>query len=526
VNLQPILLAAQREALRRGKLERLLRDVFCVEKPSGLQVAITRAADGLPIGDALSDEETLRFFGCDRSKLGLERPLLVVIVAGIRSGKSLLSGIASVGRAMTAEMGHLKKHLIPKVRIVCPKAENALETFRHILGAIEDSPGMRSIIDGEPRFSPHPLLRLKRFDGRRVEISIGVADAGGLSMRSGNLAGFVLVEAALFGEAATGAAVNAEEILHAAETRLLPGGQGWIVSSPFGPQGLLYSLYTKHWGKPGHVIVVRAPTLAMNPHFSAALVAQIRLDAPDVASREYDAEWTDAEAAFLEGLLIDKADRKEPVDVPPHDGARYIATMDPATRGNAWTLVVARATQTDGERVARVEISMTHEWIGTKQKPLDPAVVFAELAELLAPYGVASVNCDAYGTDFIVANAKSAGLRLLQHSLTAEQKLDAYRAVSLLLRQARLELPPVPAVLRDLKAVRRRATAGTVAPHLPLTSDGRHCDFAPSVSLAVWLLAGHNFAADLAAAMRVINEAGGAEAFFGEDEDSIDEAAQ
>jgi hypothetical protein len=63
-----------------------------------------------------------------------------------------------------------------------------------------------------------------------------------------------------------------------------------------------------------------------------------------------------------------------------------------------------------------------------------------------------------------------------------------------------------------------------VAPHLPLTSDGRHCDFAPSVSLAVWLLSGSNFAADLAAAMREIAKAGGAEAFFEEDEE--DEAAE
>ena len=82
-------------------------------------------------------------------------------------------------------------------------------------------------------------------------------------MRSGWMAGFVLDEAALFGEASAGAAVNAEEIIQAAETRILPGGQGWVVSSPYGPTGLLYNLYTKHWGKPGRVLVVRAPTLAL-----------------------------------------------------------------------------------------------------------------------------------------------------------------------------------------------------------------------------------------------------------------------
>jgi hypothetical protein len=510
-----MLLGAELEVLRRGGLERTLRGVFGYD-PSNLQVAIARAADGKPIGDALDDDQIRKYFGCDRSKLGVSRPLLVVIVAGIRSGKSLLVSVASVVGAMTADASRLKPHLIPKVRIVCPKAENALETFRHILGAIQESPALRSRLHGEPRMSPHPALVLRRFDRRLVEISIGVADSGGLSMRSGNLAGFVLDEAALFGEASTGAAVNAEGILHAAETRLLPGGQGWVVSSPFGPQGLLYKLYSDHWGKPSHVLVVRAPTLEMNPHFSRELVEQIRRDSPDVASREYDAEWTDADTAFLEGLLVDAAARVDPVDRPPQAGSRYIATMDPATRGNGWTLGVFRATQAMGERIARVELSCTREWIGTKQRPLDPSAVFEEMRHVLEPYGISTINCDAYGTDFITANAKTAGFRLNQHSLTPQQKLDAGRSVGALLRQSRIELSPVPEVLRDLKAVRRKSTGGAVTIHLPLTSDGRHCDWWPTVSLGVWLLSGQNFANDMAAAMKNIDDAGGVEAFFGE----------
>ena len=136
---------------------------------------------------------------------------------------------------------------------------------------------------------------------------------------------------------------------------------------------------------------------------------------------------------------------------------------------------------------------------------------------MLAPYGVSTLNCDAYGTDFIVANAKSVGFRLNQHTLTPQQKLDAARAVGSLLRQSRLELAPLPELLRDLKAVRRKSTAGAVSIHLPTTSDGRHCDWWPTVSLGVWLLSGHSFAHDMAAAMNVIEEAGGAEAWLNDD---------
>jgi hypothetical protein len=511
-NPELVLLSAERECLRRGQLEQVLKYPFST-KASPLQTAILRAADGRPIGDCLTEEETIKFFGCEKSKLGLSVPLLVVIVAGVRSGKSLLVSVASVCRAMTADMSQLKKHTIPRVRIVCPKAENALETFRHILGAVEGSSGLRSCLFGEPKFSPHPSLTLLRLDGRRVQISVGAADSGGLSMRSGWLAGYVLDEAALFGESAAGAAVNAEEIIQAAETRLLPGGQGWVVSSPYGPTGLLYDLYTRHWGKPGRVLVCRASTLAMNPGFSRDLVEAVRLEKPDVAAREYDAEWVDADSAFFEGVLVDKAVRQE-LDVPPKEGSRYLAAMDAGTRGNAWTLVILRDTRERGDRIAKLEVSFAYEWVGSRSMPLDPADIFKQMKTKLDPYGIMTVNCDAYALDPLRSVAKSTGLRLNEHTFRGEQKTEVFRAVDALLRQGRLELPPVAAVTRDLKAVRRRATAGQILPHLPQTADGRHCDYASSISLGVWLLAGYSFSTELQHAMESLAEHGGPEEFF------------
>ena len=506
------LLSAERQCIAHGQLEGLFRYPFNT-LPSPLQTAVLRAADGRSIGNVLNDEETARFFGCEHSRIGRSCPLLVVIVAGIRSGKSLLAGMASVARAMTADMTQLKRHLIPKVRIVCPKAENAVETFRHILGALEESPALRSYLDGAPRWSPHPSLLLRRPDGRRVQISVGAADAGGLSMRSGWMAGFVLDEAALFGESSSGAAVNAEEILQAAETRVLPGGQGWIVSSPYGPTGLLYNLFTRHWGKPGRVLVVRAPTLAMNPGFSRDLVEAIRAEKPDVAAREYDAEWVDADSAFFEGVLVDKAARDD-LDIPPQEGSRYLAAMDAGTRGNAWTIVIARDTRERGDRIAKIEISYAFEWIGSRQKPLDPATVFLDMQPKLAEYGIKMVNCDAYAIDPLRSVAKSTGLSLNEHTFRGEQRLEVYRSVDALLRQERLELPPMPAVIRDMKAIRRRATSGQILPFLPLTADGRHCDFAPSISLAVWLLASHSFSHEMGAAMDRLAESDSVEAWF------------
>jgi hypothetical protein len=508
------LLSVEREILRRGRLEQVLEVAFGTE-PSSLQRAICRAADGLPVGDILTDEEIGLYFGCARSLVGTETPRLVVVIAGIRSGKSLIASMAQVTRAMTVDLTSLKPHIVPRIRIICPKSENAHQTFAHILGAIDESPGLRSCMAGDPKFSPYPQLHLARSDGRQIQISIGAADSGGLSMRSGWLAGFVLDEAALFGESSTGAAVNAEEILEAAETRLLPGAQGWIVSSPYGPTGLLYQLYASHWGRPGRVVVVRAPTLAMNPHFPPADLEAIRREKPDVAAREYDAEWIDADSAFYEGLLIDRAVRAEPGDVLPQDGSRYLAAMDAGMRGNAWTLVIARDVRDRYDQVAKIEISLAIEWVGSRQSPLDPGAVLENIKALVKPYGVVGVNCDHFAIDPLTSIASKLGVALNAYTFRGEEKVGVYRSVDALLRQGRLSLPNMPAVVRDLKGVRRRISAGRTVPFLPQTSDGRHCDFAPSLSLACWLLSGEDFARDLDLAMTNVREAGGPGAYFG-----------
>ncbi len=378
----------QRELLARGGLARTF-GITAGVLPSPLQTAILRAADGRPVGPELSDEEVERYFGCDRRLLGALRPSLVVIAAGVRGGKSLIASNAAVNSGMVADMASkMRPHQVARVVIVAPRLKNGIETFRHVVGCLETSPGLRSMLIDEPRWSPSPLLRLRRPDGRRVDIEIVAADEGGLSVRSGWLAGFVLDEAALFGESGSGAAVNAEAILHAAETRLLPGGQGWVISSPYGPRGLLWSLYNEHFGKPGRTLVVRAPTLALNPSFDREMIEAERRDRPDVAAREYDAEWIDADSAFYEGALIEACTRAEPLELPPQPGSRYLAAMDPATRGNAWTLTVARDRRTTSDAVADVEIALAREWIGSRSHPLDPGKVLEEIKGIIEPYGL------------------------------------------------------------------------------------------------------------------------------------------
>ena len=446
---------------------------------SALQRALVRAADGHPLGDGLTDAEVSRHFGCDRSMLGLVLPVLVVVIAGVRGGKSLLAACAAVKGCLAADLSRLKLHEVPRFAIVAPTVDNAQATFRLLTGGVLASPRLSRLVVGEPTTD---TLTLRRPDGRVVEIVVVAASRGAVTMRSRWLVGFVLDEVALFGSEPTGAVVNAEELLRGGETRLVPGAQGWLISSPFGPQGLLYELYRDHFGKPGRVLVVHAPTRAMNPTFPAEQIEAIRARQPDVAAREYDALWTDAETAFLQSDSIDRATRTE-LEIPPEEGHYYVAVIDPATRGNGWTLAIAclRTTATGLRR----SIVLAREWRGSKVAPLSPKATLAEIATIVKPYGLDMIYTDQYAGDALADLAIGFGITLVIEAATQASKMEIYRSLETLLRTDAAELPPIPQVRQDLLGVRRHVGRSGVTAELARTADGRHADFAPSIATAL-----------------------------------------
>ncbi|MDB4945867.1 MAG: hypothetical protein JWP97_5401 [Labilithrix sp.] len=446
---------------------------------SPLQLAVARAAEGEPIADELlTDEEVERYFGCGRSRLGLVTPVLVVIVAGVRAGKSFFAACGAIRDVLAADCSAMKPHEVARHAIVAPTTDNASATFKILLGIIESSRVLRRMVVGAPTSD---TIEMRRPDGRVFEIVVVAASRGAVTLRSRWLAGFTLEEVAGFGIEGTGAAVNGEELLRGGETRLLPGTQGRIVSSPFGQQGILWSLYQEAFGKPGRTLVVHAPTRALNPSFPQATIDAVRARDPDGAAREYDAAWIDAVTVYFETVLVKAATRATPLERSPVEGSAYFAAWDAATRGNGWTLVVSRVSD---RAQKRVEIALAREWRGSKATPLSPKTVIADAAKLLKPFGVTTVSVDQWSIDALRDTASEQGLSLVECG-TADRD-EAYAATQMLLSSSLLELPPLAMLAQDLRGVRKIITPRGVRIDLPRTADGRHCDFAPSLALAAW----------------------------------------
>ncbi len=502
-------------------LENLLTAGFGLVTASPLQRAICRAADGLPLADVLPVGDVSACFGCTEETIPVgAAPSLVVLVAGVRGGKTLLAVAAALKSALTADLSSLRPYEVPRVAIVAPTVDNATAAFSMLTGALQSSPMLRQLVvpgrarDEDDSLGAGPVI-IQRPDGRRVEIVVVAAHRGGVTLRSRWLAGFVLDEVALFGTETTGAAVNAEELLRAAEGRLLPGGQGWVISSPFGPSGLLHSLYKTHFGHPSSsVVVVHAPTRALNPAYPAEKIEALRAREPDTAAREFDAEWVDADAALFDGALIDGARRDGPEILPHVSGALYAAAIDPATRSNGWTLVVMRVDYRD-ER-AWFRVALAREWRGSKSKPLDPEQVLGEIAIDLDRYGIRRVGTDRWASDALAALARQRGIELLEDGEfdRPAEKYASYGTVRALLQTGDLELAPSALLVSDLKSVRRRGSANGVTIVLPKTSDGRHADFAPALVLAMRSIA-HRSYREKQRPLRVEDIVGGRRETFG-----------
>lgn len=450
--------------------------MFCDLPASPLQLAICDAADGKEVNDAALCRA---HFGVDRLEAFGGPRRIVEVCAGVRGGKSIIAGAATICAAMRADLSALQPHEQARGAIVSSSLDNAQATYRLLRGAVEASALLRALLVGDPSADSFVLRR--PHDGRTVELCCVAASAGGSHLRSRWLSSFVLDEVALFGTEGAGSVVNAEEVYRAGRTRLVPGGWGWLVSSPFGPSGLLYDLFLEHYGRPGSTLVCHAPTRALNPLFPQADIDAIRALTPDIAAREYDASWVDPDSQLLPHVHVDAARRAGTDDIEAKAGVSYVVAIDPATRSNAWTLVIGH--REHGPRGVRTVVDVARQWQGSSAVPLDPEAVIAEQAALLARYRVTALHSDSWSADALAALYRQRGLALQTWPTTAQDSLSRFDTLRMALGLGLVDLPPSPQLRSDLLAVRKRATSRAVTIVLPKTPDGRHCDYAPALAL-------------------------------------------
>ncbi len=463
-------------AVAGASLEWMLTDplAFGLTTASPLQRAICRAADGLPLAD-LATEPTVRAAFGDTSGLPPDRPREVCVLSGIRTAKSLIAACNAFKMAVSCDVTSLRPGEVPRVSVVSLRKDLADVIMNHLVGSVKASPLLRTFMVGDPSGDG---IVLRHPSGLPVEVCVVAGARAGSSLVARWSAGCIFDEfPRMVGD--EDGVVNWDDSRNAVLLRLLPGCQLWHIGSPWAPYGPAYEMVTEHHGKPSSkLVVVRAPAPAMNPvHWTPERVEQAKGE--ESYKTDVLAEFATPDEALFNVESLDRCIRKTPLTIPPKPGNTYFAAMDPATRGNGWTLTVG--TREGGKAV----VVLAHEWIGSRDEPLDPRAVLQEAAQLLAPYGLRLIHSDQAMGDALKAIGREFGLIISQWTYTEKQRAEKYMAIRTRMDAREVELPDAPHLRTDMLHVRKRLTATGYGVHLPQTSDGRHCDYAPTLMLVL-----------------------------------------
>lgn len=179
------------------------------------------------------------------------------------------------------------------------------------------------------------------------------------------------------------------------------GGMIIGISSPHKKSGLLYERWREHYGQKGDVLVIRAPSLTMNPTLDKKLIdKEIERD-PAVGRAEWLAEWREDLASYIDRALIEAA-----VDVGVVVRSRipdvtYHAFCDPSG-GSADSMALAIAHR-EGDTIIL-------DCLVEKPAPFNAAAVTAEMAKTLREYGLTECRGDRYGAQWVVQSFAANGV--------------------------------------------------------------------------------------------------------------------
>lgn len=450
---------------------------FGLDTATPTQRAICRIIEGLPLDDLADDPDVSTAVGGEAALAYLRsppsRPREFYLVAAIRGAKSKTAAALAIDATQKVDISRAGLGEIARVSVLSVSLDQADVIFNYILEHVMDRPWLKRLLVDKPLSDS---LMLRHPSGRPVEIKVVAGARAGNTLVARWSAGVIFDEAPRLqgDEGVVNFAASREAVL----LRLLPGAQLIAIGSPWAPQGPIYEAVIHRHGKPGRdLVVMRATGPMLNPIlWTPEVVARECAERPDLARTDILAEFGDPETAMYPSVEVERAVSGRTGTLLAQPRRSYLAAIDPATRGNAWTLLVGH------EEEGKLVIDLAHQEIGSKAVPLDASVVLATMAAMLAPYAPGYIISDQYGFDFLRVLAQQKGLALVERRWGGAATIERYDALRRRLSVGALSLPPEPQLRADLLAVRRRLTAAGVAIHLPTSGDGRHCDYAPPLA--------------------------------------------
>lgn len=455
---------------------------FGLTTATPLQRAICRVSDGVPIGALWDDPGVREGFGGVMPTPGV-MPRTLVILAAIRGAKSMISAAKAFGCALTCDVSGLKPGDELRIPVLSVDKDSAHQVFNHLVGTIQAKTHLRKHLVSEPTADS---VMIRHQSGRPVEVKVTAMSKYGTTLVGRWLATCIFDEAPRMAGQEDGVR-NLDDALHAIAGRMRPGSQIMVIGSPNVPFGPVFQMNQDHFGRPSEsVVVVRGTGPLLNPvWWTPERCEWTRVHAPRSYVTDVLGRFADSEDQLFSSVIVDAAQRKGPDVVSARKGHYYVASMDPAMRGNGWTLVVVGCDGLAENGEPHYYVALSRQWRGSKAAPLRPDLVLREIARDLEPYGLKEVWSDSHHIDSLRVIAEQEGVEIAEVSTTQDDILSRVENIRLLLESERLELSPDRQLRADLLRVKRKVNQKNVTVNMPVTSDGRHCDFVPPLGICL-----------------------------------------
>lgn len=238
------------------------------------------------------------------------------------------------------------------------------------------------------------------------------------------------------------------------------------LSTPYTEEGLLWT--TQQIGTHGRFLtdpaqraanqfklVLQGPSpLLNNPTITRVFLTEKRAKDSAAFDREIGAKFAKAVAGYLPHALVTRAITPGVTKREAQRGPYYVAAIDPAFKHDTFPLCIGHLDHT-GAFVQDVMVS----WQGSRETPLNPAVIMPLVGALLKPYGIVSVMSDQYHAESLQALAQDAGFSIEPFVLTPKTKTTVWRDFLALLNQDKVQLLDHPALKNELLALERTLSA-------------------------------------------------------------------
>lgn len=367
------------------------------------------------------------------------------VIAGRRAGKD---SVASLVASHAAALTDWHQCLRPGERAVCQclaaDRQQAAIVLRYIKGYFNNNDLLRSIVERETQDG------LDLTTGATIEVTT----SDYRSVRGRTVAVAIMDEVAFWNSERT---IDVDlETFAAIQPSLatLPNSLIIGISTPYKRAGLLWNKHREHYGKnTPDVLVIQAPSTALNPTLDAAIITRALEADPIAAAAEWLGQFRSDIEGFVTREVIDACTVPGRHELPPRRGIDYRAFVDPSGgSSDSMSLAVGHAEQRDGATVGVLDC------IREVRPPFSPESVVREFATLLRSYNINRVVGDRYGGSWPSERFHVHGIVYEASELV---KSSIYTEMLPLLNSGALELLDHPRLQQQLLSLERRTGRGT-----------------------------------------------------------------